>query len=122
MIYPRNVLVAVSAEVADLSGDVRSALHQANIAVQSVACLLASDLNMANSALREAALELGVPLRFSSATDDSSELARHAVPNANVVSTDIGIAIAVATQPLDAAQIGRVRGRLAVIGLSLIHI
>jgi cobalt-precorrin 5A hydrolase/precorrin-3B C17-methyltransferase len=117
MIYPRNVLVAVSGEVADLSGAIRSALHQANIAVQSVACLLASDLHMANSALREAALELGVPLRFSSAADDSSELARHAVANANVVSTDIGIAIVVATQPLDAAQIGRARGRLAVIGL-----
>jgi cobalt-precorrin 5A hydrolase/precorrin-3B C17-methyltransferase len=117
MIYPRNVLVAVSAEVADLSGAVRSALHQANIAVQSVACLLASDLNMANSALREAALELGVPLRFASVSGGVSELSRHTVPNATIVSADTGIAIAVATQPLDAAQIGRARGRLAVIGL-----
>jgi cobalt-precorrin 5A hydrolase/precorrin-3B C17-methyltransferase len=117
MIYPRNVLVAVSAEVADLSGAVRSALHQANIAVQSVACLLASDLNMANSALREAALELGVPLRFASVSGGVSELSRHTVPNATIVSADTGIAIAVASQPLDAAQIGRARGRLAVIGL-----
>lgn len=117
MIYPRNVLVAVSGEVADLSGAVRSALHQANIAVQSVACLLASDLHMANSALREAALELGVPLRFASVSGGVSELSRHTVPNATIVSADTGIAIAVATQPLDAAQIGRARGRLAVIGL-----
>ncbi|MFJ7109022.1 precorrin-3B C(17)-methyltransferase [Pseudomonas sp. NPDC098740] len=117
MIYPRNVLVAVSAEVADLPGAIRSALHQANIAVQSLACLLASDLDMASAALREAALELGVALRFTSATGELRELARHAVPNASVVSTDIGITIAVARQPLDVAQIGRARGRLAVIGL-----
>jgi cobalt-precorrin 5A hydrolase/precorrin-3B C17-methyltransferase len=117
MIYPRNVLVAVSAEVAALSGAVRSALHQANIAVQSVACLLASDLHMANSALREAALELGVPLRFASVSGGVSELSRHTVPNATIVSADTGIAIAVASQPLDATQIGRARGRLAVIGL-----
>jgi cobalt-precorrin 5A hydrolase/precorrin-3B C17-methyltransferase len=117
MIYPRNVLVAVSAEVADLPGAVRSALHQAKIAVQSVVCLLASDLDMASTALREAALELGVPLRFASVSGGVSELSRHTVPNATVVSADTGIAIAVATQPLDAAQIGRARGRLAVIGL-----
>ncbi|VVQ31554.1 Siroheme synthase [Pseudomonas fluorescens] len=117
MIYPRNVLVAVSAEVVDLPGAIRSALHQAKIAVQSVACLLASDLNMASTALREAALELGVPLRFASVSGGVSELSRHTVPNATIVSADTGIAVAVATQPLDAAQIGRARGRLAVIGL-----
>ena len=117
MIYPRNVLVAVSGEVADLSGVIRATLHQATIAVQSVACLLASDLHMANSALREAALELGVPLRFASVSGSVSELSRHTVPNATIVSADTGIAIAVATEPLDAAQIGRARGRLAVIGL-----
>jgi cobalt-precorrin 5A hydrolase/precorrin-3B C17-methyltransferase len=116
-IYPRNVLVAVSAEVADLPGAIRSALHQANIAVQSLACLLVSDLDMASTALREAALELGVPLRFTSVSGGVSELSRHTVPNATIVSADTGIAIAVATQPLDAAQIGRARGRLAVIGL-----
>ena len=117
MIYPRNVLVAVSGEVADLSGVIRATLHQANIAVQSVACLLASDLNMASTALREAALELGVPLRFASVSGGVSELSRHTVPDATIVSADTGIAIAVATEPLDAAQIGRARGRLAVIGL-----
>ncbi|WP_415766375.1 precorrin-3B C(17)-methyltransferase [Pseudomonas sp. ZB1P45] len=117
MIYPRNVLVAVSGEVTGLPGAIRTALHQAKIAVQSVACLLASDLNMASTALREAALELGVPLRFASVSGGVSELSRHTVPNATIVSADTGIAIAVATQPLDVAQIGRARGRLAVIGL-----
>ncbi|MGZ7457250.1 precorrin-3B C(17)-methyltransferase [Pseudomonas sp. Ma2-10] len=117
MIYPRNVLVAVSGEVAGLSGAIRATLRQAKIAVQSVVCLLASDLNMASTALREAALELGVPLRFASVSGGVSELSRHTVPNATIVSADPGIAIAVASEPLDAAQIGRARGRLAVIGL-----
>jgi cobalt-precorrin 5A hydrolase/precorrin-3B C17-methyltransferase len=117
LIYPRSVLVAVSADVADLPKAIRAALRQANIAVQSLACLLASDLHMANPALREAALELGVPLRFAGDCGDASELARHSVPDATVVSADAGIAIAVASQPLDLARIGRARGRLAVIGL-----
>ncbi|KDD67093.1 precorrin-3B C17-methyltransferase [Pseudomonas mandelii PD30] len=117
MIYPRNVLVTVGGEVTGLRDAIRTALHQAKIAVQSVACLLASDLNMASTALREAALELGVPLRFASVSGGVSELSRHTVPNATIVSADTGIAIAVATQPLDAAKIGRARGRLAVIGL-----
>ena len=117
MIYPRNVLVTVGGEATDLPDAIRTALHQAKIAVQSVACLLASDLNMASTALREAALELGVPLRFASVSGGVSELSRHTVPNATIVSADTGIAIAVATQPLDAAKIGRARGRLAVIGL-----
>jgi cobalt-precorrin 5A hydrolase/precorrin-3B C17-methyltransferase len=117
LIYPRSVLVAVSADVADLPKAIRAALHQANIAVQSLACLLASDLHMANPALREAALELGVPLRFAGDCGDVSELARRSVPDATVVSADAGIAIAVASQPLDLARIGRARGRLAVIGL-----
>ncbi|RON16297.1 precorrin-3B C(17)-methyltransferase [Pseudomonas brassicacearum] len=117
LIYPRSVLVAVSADVADLPTAIRAALHQANIAVQSLACLLASDLHMASPALREAALELGVPLRFASVNGGVSELARHTVPNATVVSADTGLAIAVANEPLELAQIGRARGRLAVIGL-----
>jgi cobalt-precorrin 5A hydrolase/precorrin-3B C17-methyltransferase len=117
LIYPRSVLVAVSADVADLPKAIRAALHQANIAVQSLACLLASDLHMANPALREAALELGVPLRFASFSGGVSELARHTAPDATVVSADAGLAIAVASQPLDPARIGRARGRLAVIGL-----
>ncbi|MGL6243977.1 precorrin-3B C(17)-methyltransferase [Pseudomonas sp.] len=117
LIYPRSVLVVVDAELADLPSAIRLALHQANIAVQSLACLLASELHMANPALREAALELGVPLRFVSVNGDVSELAHQAVPNATVVSTDTGIAIAVASRPLEVAQIGRARGRLAVIGL-----
>ncbi len=117
LIYPRNVLVAISAGVANVPNAVRDALHQAKIAVQSVACLLAADSEMSSAALHEAALELGVPLRFASATGAVSELARNAITPPVLIFGNDAIAIAVAEQPLDPLSIGRPRGRLAVIGL-----
>ncbi|KAA8739980.1 precorrin-3B C(17)-methyltransferase [Pseudomonas koreensis] len=116
LIYPRSVAVAVSAQLDDLPHAVRAALQQAGVAQQSLACLLAADTEMASARLREAALELGVPLRFVAAQKDLGELARQALPQAAISNTN-GLAIARAEQPLDVAQIGRQRGRLAVIGL-----
>jgi cobalt-precorrin 5A hydrolase/precorrin-3B C17-methyltransferase len=92
-------------------------LHQAAIAVQSLACLLAPDTEMTRPALREAARELGVPLRFAKAETDMGELARNAVGQPVSILGDDAIAIAVADKPLDPLLIGRPRGRLAVIGL-----
>jgi len=115
-IYPRNVLVAVAGEVANASVAIRQALRQAGIAMQSVACLLAADSEMADSTLREAAFELNVPLRFVSAAGMASELVHHAIRPVSIVGDDV-VAIAVAEQPLEPSQIGRPRGRLAVIGL-----
>mgnify|MGYP001547622627 CR=1 FL=1 len=117
LIYPRSVAVVVSAEMADLPGAVRAALQQAKVALQSLACLVAADTLMASAALREAALELGVALRFVATTGDAASLARSSVPTVNILSATDNLAIAVAAQPLDVAQIGRPRGRLAVIGL-----
>jgi len=98
LIYPKNVSVTCKPG-AQLAERVRAVLHDAGIAVQSLACLLASDTQMADASLHEAALALGVPLRFAS------------------VSQDADIVIDVAEQPLDLSRVGRVRGRLAVIGL-----
>lgn len=117
LIYPRSVAVVVSAEVADLPSAVRAALQQANVAIASLACLVAADTLMASTALREAALELGVALRFVAGTGDAATLARSSVPAATLVSATGNLVIAVAAQPLDVARIGRPRGRLAVIGL-----
>ncbi|MDL5592514.1 precorrin-3B C(17)-methyltransferase [Bacillus subtilis] len=117
LIYPRSVAVAVDAEVADLPDAIRNALLQAGVAIQSLACLVAADVQMASPALREAALELAVPLRFVAPASDIGELAHHAVPGARIISTAQDLAIAVAEQPLDVSQVGRPRGRLAVIGL-----
>ena len=115
LIYPRSVAVAVSAGAA--SEQIRAALHQANVAVQAVACLVASEDEMANPALREAALACGVPLRFVAAADSTGALARSAVPGAQIIESTEAVAIAIAPQPLQVNQIGRARGRLAVIGL-----
>ncbi len=98
LIYPKNVCVTCKPG-ADLAGRVRTALQEAGIAVQSLACLLASDTQMAEASLHEAALALGVPLRFAT------------------VAQDADIVITVAEQPLDLSHVGRPRGRLAVIGL-----
>jgi cobalt-precorrin 5A hydrolase/precorrin-3B C17-methyltransferase len=117
LIYPRNVVVAVDAGVANVPGAVREALHQAKVALQSLVCLLAADTEMTSTTLREAALELGVPLRFASADGDVRELARNAVGQPVSLVGDGTIAVAIAEQPLDPSQIGRPRGRLAVIGL-----
>jgi len=124
LIYPRSVLVACRGSQRAGEGDtelatsIRQALHQARIAVQSVACLLAADSDMADRALHQAAAQLGVPLRFLPAADSVAELAQQAVPQL-LPPLKVGdeIAIAVANQPLDPEQIGRPRGRLAVIGL-----
>ncbi|MCU1780724.1 precorrin-3B C(17)-methyltransferase [Pseudomonas sp. 14P_5.3_Bac1] len=98
LIYSQNVCVTCKPG-AHLAERVRAALHDAGIAVQSLACVLASDTQMAEPSLHEAALALNVPLLFSSVTQEAD------------------IFISVAEQPLDLAQVGRPRGRLAVIGL-----
>ena len=117
LIYPRSVAVAVDAEVADLPGVIREGLQQAGVAIQSLACLVAADVQMASPALHEAARELAVPLRFVAPASDAAELACSAVPHARIITSAHGIAIALAEQPLDLAEVGRPRGRLAVIGL-----
>lgn len=98
LIYPQNIYVTCRPG-AQLAERVGTALQEAGVAVQSLACLLASDLQMADASLHEAASALGVPLRFAALT-----------PVAD-------ISITVAEQPLDLSLVGRPRGRLAVIGL-----
>ena len=118
LIYPRNVLVAVTPGSSDLVGDIRSALHQANIASLSLACLLADERDMAEASLHDAALQLAVPLRFSARSGSLSEQAQSALSLLpDVIEEHDGLAIAIAGAPVDPDQIGRPRGRLAVIGL-----
>ena len=116
LIYPRSVAVAVSSAVTDLPNAVRAALQQAKLALPALACLVAADTEMAAANLREAALELGVPLRFVTAQEGIEALAIAAVPKAKVMPVN-ALAMAITEQPLDVEKIGRPRGRLAVIGL-----
>ena len=121
LIYPRNVLVALSGDLAD-SGEavadaVKAALHDSGIAVQALGCLLASKAEMANPSLHAAAESLGVALRFT-AGGTPAEMTQQVLPQLLPPLTPAaGIAIAVAPQPLDISHIGFARGRLAVIGL-----
>src|SRR3546814_7258962 len=49
------------------------ALAEAGLAVQSLACLLAADSDMARPELHAAASALNVPLRFAAASDDVAQ-------------------------------------------------
>lgn len=113
LIHPRSVVVGVA------DGNLhsmRAALQQAGIAEPSVACVLANERAMADSALHEAAQALGVALRFASNPGDVASMVAAALPDAELI-THGDVVIAVAPAPVDVAQIGRRRGRLAVIGL-----
>ncbi|MCU1728362.1 precorrin-3B C(17)-methyltransferase [Pseudomonas sp. 7P_10.2_Bac1] len=107
LIYPRTVLLKVERDVSAQA--MRDALHEAKLAWQSLACVVADDALMASSALREAASELAVPLRFVCANEPLVAAAWRELAN--------GLTVGVADTPLDPLQIGRARGRLAVIGL-----
>ena len=107
LIYPRNVLVKVAAEVSPQA--IREALHDAKLAWQSLACIVADDTLMASASLRETALELAVPLRFVCAGEPVVPAAWREMGN--------DMSLGVAPAPLDPLQLGRARGRLAVIGL-----
>ncbi|MGE8406472.1 MAG: precorrin-3B C(17)-methyltransferase [Pseudomonas sp.] len=118
LIHPRCVLVAVSAAVPALAAEVRAALHSAQIAEASLACLLAPDTQMAEPALHEAARELGVPLRFAPVQATASALAQSVLPQLLAPhALGDGLAISVAAEPIDPQRIGQARGRVAVIGL-----
>jgi len=107
LIYPRSVLLKVTQEVS--AQVLRDALHEAQLAWQSLACVVADDSLMASAGLREAASELAVPLRFVSAYEPVVAAAWRELAN--------GVSVGVADTPLDPQHIGRARGRLAVIGL-----
>lgn len=117
LIYPRSVAVAVTVISTELAVGIRAALHDAGIAIQSLACLLAADSQMADPLLHQAAIELDVPLRFVPAAC-AVDMAAQAVPQLlPPISVNDGLAITVAPQPVDVEKIGKGRGRLAVIGL-----
>ena len=107
LIYPRNVVARVAAVVPAQA--IREALHDMQLAWQSLACIVADDALMASPQLHEAAAELGVPLRFVSAGEQVLPVVWHESGN--------GLLLGVAPAPLDPQLIGRPRGRLAVIGL-----
>jgi cobalt-precorrin 5A hydrolase/precorrin-3B C17-methyltransferase len=113
LIHPRSVVVGVAG--GNLQG-IRTALQRAGVAEASLACLLADEQAMADTALHEAAQTLGVALRFAAKPVDVASMVTLALPDAQLIE-QADVVIAVAPAPVDVAQIGRRRGRLAVIGL-----
>jgi len=113
LIHPRSVVVGVAG---GSLASIRAALQQAGIAEPAVACLLADEQAMADGALHEAAQALGVPLRFAGKMHDVAGMVAAALPAAQLIEV-ADIVIAVAPAPVEVMQVGRRRGRLAVIGL-----
>ncbi|RWU26350.1 precorrin-3B C(17)-methyltransferase [Pseudomonas alkylphenolica] len=118
VIYPRCVMVAVSQVLPQLAQVIRDGLRSAGIAEPALACLVAADELMADPALREAADDLGVTLRFAPGAADASALAASVLPQLLPAQPLVdGLALVVSNQPIDPHGVGRARGRLAVIGL-----
>ncbi len=113
LIHPRSVVVGVAG---GSLASIRAALQQAGIAEPAVACLLADEQAMADNALHEAAQALGVALRFAARAHDLAGMVAAALPAAQLIDV-ADVVIAVSPAPVEVAQIGRRRGRLAVIGL-----
>ncbi|GLH35253.1 precorrin-3B C(17)-methyltransferase [Pseudomonas sp. BR1R-5] len=116
LIHPRSVVVAVDAGGPDLVERVGDALHEAGIAEQSLACLLVAEQAMAEPSLQAAAKVLGVALRFAAKESTLVSMAAEALPDARLIEQG-GLVIALASAPVKVNQLGRRRGRLAVIGL-----
>jgi len=123
VIHPRSVVIAVGAHDADaapLDARVRDLLAVHGLAPQALAAVIAPAARIADAALGDSAHALGVPLRFvdADASAGAAALLEHAlrVPYA-MPEAGRKLACAVATRPVDAATLGRARGRLTVLGL-----
>lgn len=102
-IYPRNVVVAISAGASPAIGET---LRKADLAVRSLACLLAADSDMARPELHEVASSLNVPLRFAPVAGDVGQWLSETLDQPASIRILGEHAVAVTEQPLD-PQIGR---------------
>lgn len=107
LIYPQQVAALIEHASPELLSELQQALHASGLAEQSLACLLAAPALMANAELHATAAQLKLPLRF---IDDAEQLPP-------LHSQHASLRLLLAAAPIDAAQLGRPRGRLTVIGL-----
>ncbi|CAG9273909.1 Cobalamin biosynthesis protein CbiG / Cobalt-precorrin-3b C17-methyltransferase [Paraburkholderia unamae] len=124
LIHPRSIVAAVSAPREALAERVRRALDAQGLAPLALAALVAPAALTGDSSLKQAANELGVPLRFA---DTAGHTARDALDALNALDSgaqveryapnEDGIALARAAAPLDPLTLGRARGKLTVLGL-----
>ncbi len=117
VIHPRSVVVGVAAGDADLPRRVSDALATRGLSPLAVAAIVAAERDAARPEILAVAESLGRPLRLLPDAD-AAALASAAVPNPVETPVCVGhVTIAVAPTPVDAAAIGRARGKLAVVGL-----
>lgn len=117
VIHPRCVVIGVTAGADDLPQRVLDALAARNLSRLAVAAILAAETDAARPEIHAVAAALDRPLRLLPVGDPAA-LVQAVVPDpvdAPLVSGPVALAVAAA--PVDAAAIGRARGRLAVVGL-----
>ncbi|MGH8780291.1 precorrin-3B C(17)-methyltransferase [Paraburkholderia sp.] len=125
VIHPRSVVAAIVGGGDDgalVEQQVLDALDAHGVARPALAALLAPATRCADVALADAAQALGVPLRFididADAGDERRLLAAALTAPHDVLQDEAStVALAIAAAPLDVATIGRLRGRVTVIGL-----
>jgi len=118
VIHPRCVLACVPDAGAIDAATIRAALSAEGVAPDALAALLAPAARMTDAALEATARALGVALRFADGMPAALRmLAASTDPRYEIRTHDSGVALAIAAAPVDAARIGRGRGRLSVVGL-----
>ncbi|UJH72244.1 precorrin-3B C(17)-methyltransferase [Burkholderia cenocepacia] len=128
VIHPRSVVVGVAADAvhADdaLAERIAAALDAQGLARLALAAIVAPASAIGEAALEEAASTLDVPLRFVDSHSDRDAPANAATLLGRALRVthtlreeSNGLACAVASHPVDAATLGRARGRLTVLGL-----
>ncbi len=120
VIHPRSIVAAVSEDSAVTAEIVYEALREHGFALASLAALLAPAKCIGDAGIEAVARKLGVPLRFAAGSvRDAAQLLADSLDVSHEVRSSNGshIALGVAASPIDAARIGRARGRLTVVGL-----
>lgn len=119
--HPRKILVAVTAEAASTAEElvtrIEALLAEHGRARASLACMVAAEAEITAGHLHQAAARLGLPLRFVKTAADASAIAGAAIDAPTGLHMASGLALALATEPVDPHRIGRARGRLAVVGI-----
>jgi cobalt-precorrin 5A hydrolase/precorrin-3B C17-methyltransferase len=116
LFHPRNIAIGIGRPQPNLADLIRRALAQTQLSVHSLALLLAREEDFASPDVAAAATELGLPLRFVTARS-AEDLVLAAVSSPALSVTIEQLAIAIAETPADVTEVGRKRGRLAVVGL-----
>jgi len=109
MIHPRCAVVFITelASEDSIVERVRQTLREHRLSTMSLAAVLAPFSMMTSAPLAEAARTLDVPLRFGTLPAGLETFE----------SSDDGIVIALAPQPVDPSTLGQARGTVTVIGL-----